>query len=81
MNFELKHNEPQPIPSGRYALKVNITSGTVDLQFEMRGEGFTDITDASGFTQSESGILELPACKIQAVISGTATVFIGRTDD
>jgi len=62
---------------GKQVIKVNIVSGTVQIQWQFGDEGFNDISeglfDAIGDTSRE---ITLPECDVQFIISGTATVFM-----
>lgn len=81
MNFQLTNGQAQPIPAGRYAAKIQINTGTVGFEYQLLSEPFENIPDMDNFTQTISGVAELPMCKIRANITGDATVTLARIGD
>ncbi len=65
---------------GSYTANIVITSGTVELQMQIKDEGFTPMTDDEGnsvFTTSTPfNMSDLGKCKIKAIISDVATVHV-----
>ena len=67
---------PFDIGATDQGFKVQIGTGTASIQWQATDEGFNEITDGA-FTASGEGIISLPSCQLQAVLTGDARFFIG----
>ena len=63
---------------GKKTLKVVIASGAVQMQIQLDGEGFSNVTDGS-FSESTTKTVSLPDCDIQFIMTGTASVYMKTT--
>ena len=70
---ELLHNEPQPFGTGIKNIDMRMSSGDARLQISVDGSAFADIADTVKTADSNFNIT-IPKCRIQAVITGDATV-------
>lgn len=74
---QLLNAEPKPFGRGDHLLKINHTSGNVQLQYKVEGEStFSDFKDSLYSATEEGLIMQICGCQVQALISGTAEVFL-----
>jgi len=63
----LLNNQSIKVSGGKYALKVG---GALDLQWQVKTEGFSTITDGS-FSAASDVIIDLPACEVKVINGST----------
>jgi len=66
------------VAQGDYALIGKVTSGEVTMAISVDGENFVDVEDGN-FTADFTRIIQLPACRIQHVATGTAVVQLTKS--
>jgi len=71
---------PITVDEGEYILITSMSSGTSKLQISVHGGSFQDITDASWSANGDTRVF-LPQCKVQAVLTGDATMSIHSRKD
>ena len=63
--------------AGTHNLKIVIGTGTAVLQYQVTTEGFLDVPNTS--VSASTGVnVELPKCKVKAVLTGDAAVYISK---
>lgn len=64
--------DPTRVKSGKYNVKTVMSTGTSKLQIQLKAEAFTDIPD-SDKSATTSFNIDLPSCRVQAVLTGDAS--------
>lgn len=77
--MSLEHNVPREMTRGSYALLADITSGSVSITMSAQGSAFIPVPDAI-WSDSTVVTVDLPACTIQANITGVAQVELLKID-
>jgi len=63
---------------GDYNNKVVIGTGTAVLQYQVNNEGFNDVPNTS--VSASTGVdIALPSCRIKAVLTGDAQVWLVKS--
>ena len=75
MSDELVSGVPQTYTTGIKNYDVEIGTGTAKLQMSVKGRTFKDIPDTDKSANYNNNIT-IPDCKIQAILTGDATVVI-----
>ena len=73
----LVHNTPLEVTSGIKNIDMRMSSGDARLQMSVDGSTFVDIADTVK-TASTNFNITVPACEIQAVITGDAVVKVNH---
>ena len=69
--------DPVEFSTGIKNYDVEIGTGTAKLQISVEGRGFKDIPDTDKSADYNNNIT-LPSCRIQAILTGDATVAINN---
>ena len=75
--MELLHNQPEGINRADHLVTVRANGGTVQLQYSVGGLDMADLPDST-YSADADEIKKLCQCKMQAVITGNAKVFINE---
>ncbi len=73
--MQLLHNEEKTL-RGDFAVKMDMTTGDASLEMQIDGEGFSTIPDSTQTSTTSFGLTGLGTCKVRAVLTGDAVVFV-----
>ena len=74
---KLLTDEPFRAAGGEHNIKMIMGTGTGKLQLQVADEAYVDVPDSS-VSASDSYTIDIPACRIKAVLTGDAACYITR---
>ena len=74
---ELFTDAPFGAAGGEHNIKMVMSAGTGKIQLQVSDEDYVDIPE-SAVTASDSYTINIPACRVKAVLTGDAVCYITR---
>jgi hypothetical protein len=71
---------PADVGRGTHTVTVRVNGGTAQLQYSVDGLAMADLPEST-YTADADENKSIPACKMQAVLTGGATVNINLVSD